>query len=67
LGFSQKFVLISGMNCYIQHFESGIAVEVAMFAKIDLGATPLPQQFDKLVVAKMLSHTICHGLLRLCF
>src|SRR5579859_6012184 len=37
-----------------------------MLAKIDLGITALLQQFDKLIVAEMVSHTIGHGILRLC-
>ena len=37
-----------------------------MLAKINLGKTSPPQQFDELIVAKVLSHTICHGALRIC-
>jgi hypothetical protein len=42
-----------------------MAVEVAVLTKIHLGATSLPQQFNEVIVANLLSHTICHGILHL--
>src|SRR5947207_4788285 len=61
LSFGQKFAFIIRHNPGIQHFECSVALEVAMLAKINPGTTALPQQLNDLIVAEVLSQTICHS------
>ena len=45
----------------VQDFESGVALEIAMFAQVDRCKTSLSSQLDKTVIAKLLAKMIGHS------
>src|SRR6058998_1544143 len=60
-GLGTEFLYIVTCQLSMQHLDSGLSTKVNMLTQVDLGKTTFTQKAGKLVVTKLLTHTINHS------